>query len=43
MTGLIGGILLAAFGKVDANIALIIGGCVAAYDYFNTKESANVD
>lgn len=28
---------LAAFGKVDANVALIFGACVTAYNWANVK------
>ena len=32
---------LAAFGKVDANVALIFGACVTAYNWANVKAATS--
>ena len=41
MTGMFLGVGLAAFGKLDANSAMVLAAGIAAYNWANLRQSQN--
>ncbi|KKN76175.1 hypothetical protein LCGC14_0373860 [marine sediment metagenome] len=43
MYGMTGGFALAYFGKLDANMAMIVAAGIASYNWANVRERSSTD